>query len=113
MNSTGFQGTASLCIAEEHETAFISTQGQSAEFMERGEEPLDLHIAHPGRELEFSSVTTLLENGVRWRARPLAWWLLTLPGQKESVERGLIDPLEAAGIEVAVNSAPYRLWWAN
>ena len=35
LNSSGFQGSATLCIVEENETMFISTQGQPDEFMER------------------------------------------------------------------------------
>ena len=33
LNSSGFQGSAVLCIVEEKETMFVSTQGQSNEFM--------------------------------------------------------------------------------
>ena len=99
MNSTGFQGTASLCIAEEHETAFISTQGQSAEFMERGEERLISTSPTLEESLSFL-VTTLLEQGAL-EGKTIGVVAPDTPGQKESVERGLIDPLEAAGIEVA------------
>ena len=35
LNSSGFQGAATLCIVEENETIFISTQGQPDEFMDR------------------------------------------------------------------------------
>ena len=40
MNSTGFQGTANLCLVEEQETIFISTQGQTEEFMDRSNDLL-------------------------------------------------------------------------
>ena len=33
VNSSGFQGSATLCIVEENETAFITVQPQAEEFM--------------------------------------------------------------------------------
>ena len=100
MNSTGFQGTASLCIADDHETVFISTQGQSAEFMERGDGRLISTSPTLEESLSFL-VTVLVERGVL-AGKTIGVVAPDTPGQKESVERGLIDPLEAAGIEVAV-----------
>ena len=50
MNSTGFQGTANLCLVEEQETIFISTQGQTEEFMDRSKRPVALLVSDPGRE---------------------------------------------------------------
>ena len=100
LNSSGFQGSANLCIVEEHQTAFISTQGQSEEFMRRGEDRL-------------ISVSPTLEESVRWLAADLADRGLLdgktigvaapdTPGQYEAVEVGLVETLRSKGIEVAV-----------
>lgn len=98
MNSSGFQGTANLCIVEEQQTSFISTQGQTEEFMARGEDRL-------------ISMSPTLEESVRFMAQDLidsgALDGKTLgvaapntPGQAEAVEAGLVDTLENAGFDV-------------
>ena len=100
LNSSGFQGSANLCIVEEKQTAFISTQGQSEEFMRRGENRL-------------ISVSPTLEESVRWLAADLAdrgqldgktigIAAPDTPGQYEAVEAGLVDTLNSKGIDVAV-----------
>ena len=100
LNSSGFQGSANLCIVEEHQTAFVSTQGQSEEFMRRGEDRL-------------ISVSPTLEESVRWLAADLAdrgqldgktigVAAPDTPGQYEAVESGLVDTLASKGIDVAV-----------
>ena len=99
MNSSGFQGTANLCIAEEHETAFISTQGQNSEFIDRGEERLI--SMSPTLEESLSFLVAVLQSKGALDGKTIGVVAPDTPGQKESVERGLIDPLEAAGIEVA------------
>ena len=100
LNSTGFQGSANLCIVEQHETAFISVQGQSEEFMRRGG---DLLV----------SLSPTLEESLRWLAADLAdrgqldgrtigVAAPDSPGDYEAVQAGLVDTLGAKGIEVAV-----------
>ena len=100
LNSSGFQGSANLCIVEEHQTAFISTQGQSEEFMSRGEDRL-------------ISISPTLEESVRWLAADLAdrgqldgktigVAAPDTPGQYEAVEAGLVETLRSKGIDVAV-----------
>ena len=100
LNSSGFQGSANLCIVEEKQTAFISTQGQSEEFMSRGGDRL-------------ISLSPTLEESVRWLAVDLAdrgqldgktigVAAPDTPGQYEAVEAGLVDTLESKGIDVAV-----------
>ena len=100
LNSSGFQGSANLCIVEENETAFISAQGQSEEFMRRGEDRL-------------ISMSPTLEESVRWLAADLADRGLLhgrtigvaapdTPGQYEAVESGLVETLRSKGIDVAV-----------
>ena len=100
LNSSGFQGSANLCIVEENETAFISTQGQSEEFMSRGGDRL-------------ISLSPTLEESLRWLAADLAdrgqldgktigVAAPDTPGQYEAVETGLVNTLNSKGIDVAV-----------
>ena len=100
LNSSGFQGSANLCIVEENETAFVSTQGQSEEFMSRGGDRL-------------ISLSPTLEESLRWLAADLAdrgqldgrtigVAAPDTPGQYEAVEAGLVDTLNSKGIDVAV-----------
>ncbi len=100
LNSSGFQGSANLCIVEENQTAFISTQGQSEEFMSRGGDRL-------------ISVSPTLEESVRWLAADLAdrgqldgktigIAAPDTPGQYEAVEAGLVETLRSKGVDVAV-----------
>ena len=98
MNSTGFQGSANICIVEEKRTSFISTQGQTEEFMERGEDRL-------------ISLSTTLEESVRFMAqdliasgavdgKSLGVVAPNTPGQHEAVKAGLVDTLRDAGFDV-------------
>ena len=100
LNSSGFQGSANLCIVEEHETAFISTQGQSEEYMRRGQDRL-------------ISLSPTLEESLRWLAldliekgalegKTIGVAAPDTPGQVEAAEVGLIETLESNGIDVAV-----------
>ena len=103
LNSSGFQGSANLCIVEEHETAFISTQGQSGEFMQRGQDRL-------------ISLSPTLEESLSWLAldllqrgeldgKTIGVAAPDTPGQFEAVEAGLVDVLESNGVDVAVFDA--------
>ena len=100
LNSSGFQGSANLCIVEEHETAFISTQGQSEEYMQRGEDRL-------------ISLSPTLEESLRWLAldlvekgalegKTIGVAAPDTPGQSEATKVGLVETLESNGIDVAV-----------
>ena len=100
MNSTGFQGTANLCIVEEHKTAFISTQGQSADYVNRGEGRLISMSPTLEESLRFL-VATLLESGAL-EDKTIGVVYPDTPGQPEAVKRGLIDPLKAANMNIAV-----------
>ncbi len=100
INSSGFQGTANLCLVEDHQTAFISTQGQSGEFMDRGEGRLISMSPTLEESLAFL-VNTLIGSG-ELEGKTIGVIVPDTPGQLESVERGLVDPLEAAGLNVAV-----------
>ena len=100
LNSSGFQGSATLCIVEEHRTAFITVQPQPQEFMDRSN---DLLI----------TTTPTAEEALGWLARDLiargeldgkAIGIAApdTPGQYEAVEAGLVNVLRDSGVNVAV-----------
>ncbi len=100
LNSTGFPGSANLCIAEDHETAFISVVSQPEEFMRRGEDRL-------------VSVTATVEDVLGWMAldliqrgeldgRTVGLAVGDTPGESEAVEAGLVEVLKENGIDLAV-----------
>ncbi len=100
INSSGFQGSASLCLVEEHETAFVSTQGQSGEFMDRGEGRL---IAFsPTLEESLSFLVEALVDSGELEGKTIGVVAPDTPGQREAVERGLVTPLRDAGFDVPV-----------
>ena len=100
LNSTSFQGTAQLCVTEEHDAALIGHQALPAEYIQRG----------GGRLL--TTATTLEAN-----LRALAEYLISTgalegrrvgvvapntPGEAEATEASLVATLEAAGVDVRV-----------
>ena len=100
LNTTSFQGSALLCIAEEHDAAFIGNQALPEEYVRRGE----------GRML---TMATTLEGNLR----ALAGYLVAAgalegrrvgvvapntPGEAEATEAALVATLEGAGVDVAV-----------
>ncbi len=100
LNSSGFQGSAALCIVEDHETAFITVQPQPEEFVRRGE----------GR---LVSTTLTAEQSLRWLAldllrrgeldgKTIGVAAQDTPGQYEAVKTGLVDVLREHGANVAV-----------
>ncbi len=98
MNSSGFQGTATLCLVEEQQSAFISTQGQKGEWMGRGEGRLVSLSMTNEESLQFLAAW-LLESGAL-EGKVVGVAAPDTPGQPESVEEGLVQPLRDAGIEV-------------
>ncbi|NDH24597.1 MAG: hypothetical protein EBY49_11805, partial [Actinobacteria bacterium] len=99
VNSSGFQGAATVCIVEAKETIFISTQGQPQDFMDRGEGRL-VSLANTNSEsLEFA-VARFLDSGVLTADSIVGVASPDTPGQPETVEESLVAPLEAAGVEV-------------
>ena len=100
VNTTSFQGTAQLCVTEEHDSALIGHQALPEEYVRRG----------GGRLL--TTATTLETN-----LRALAEYLIATgaldgarvgvvapntPGEAEATEASLVAALEAAGVEVPV-----------
>ena len=98
MNSTGFQGTANLCLVEEQETIFISTQGQTEEFMDRSNDLL-LSLS-PTLEESLGFMVVDLHGSGELEGLTLGVAAPNTPGQVEAVEEGLVIPLREAGIEV-------------
>ena len=98
MNTTGFQGSAGLCLAEK--TSFISTQGQTDEFVETGNGRLISLSPSLEESLEYLAdyliATGALEGKTIGIVTP------DTPGQREAVQSGLSDKLEALGLNVAV-----------
>jgi len=100
LNSTSFQGTAQLCVTEEHDSILITHQALPEEYVRRG----------GGRLL--TTATTLEAN-----LRALVGYLIdsgaldgagvgvvasNTPGEAEATEAGLVAELEAAGVDVRV-----------
>lgn len=100
VNSTSFQGTAQLCVTEEHDSALITHQALPEEYVQRG----------GGRLL--TTATTLETN-----LRALAEYLIdagaldgarvgvvasNTPGEAAATEASLLATLRAAGVEVPV-----------
>ncbi|MCY3785476.1 MAG: ABC transporter substrate-binding protein, partial [bacterium] len=100
LNTTSFQGTAQLCITEEHYAALIGHQALPEEYVRRG-----------GGRL-ITTATTLEAN-----LRALADYLISsgaldgrrvgvvapnTPGEAEATEGSLVAALEAAGADVRV-----------
>jgi hypothetical protein len=101
MSSTGLQGTATLCVAEEHDTAMITTLGVEDAFMERGGGnlvTLDFTLNDSLRHMVERVAATGALDG-----RTIGVVGGDTPGLPESTQAGLVDTLVAAGHEVAVH----------
>ena len=102
LNSTGFQGSAILCIVEEHETAFISASSPPLEFMERSEDRLFITSSAAEEQLSWLALD-LIERG-ELDGKTVGVVAPDTPGQVEAVEGGLVDVLRDNGVNVAVFS---------
>lgn len=100
LNSSGFQGSANLCLVEEHYSAFISTQGQLSEYVERGEGRL-VTLSPTLDESSRFLVQSLLQTG-ELEGKTIGVVVPDTPGQQEAARAGLVDTLEESGFEVAV-----------
>lgn len=99
VNSSGFQGSATLCIVEEKETIFISTQGQPDEFMERSGGRLFSLGTTNSESLRFAA-QDWLDRGVITADSVVGVATPDTPGQPETVAESLVGTLEAAGVTV-------------
>lgn len=100
MNSSGFQGSANLCIVEDHETAFISTQSQTEEYVELSDGRLIMMSLTLEEALRLAS--SVLIAGGELEGKTIAAIAPDTPGQPEAVENGLVKPLQEAGYDVPV-----------
>jgi hypothetical protein len=100
LNSSGFQGAALLCIAEDHDTAIITTQGLSTDFYERGAGRL--FSTQEGLSEAMTLVAeTAIDRGALDDATVAVIGADT-PGQPEAVAE-LVTTLTDAGVNVAVD----------
>ena len=99
LNSSGFQGSAVLCIVEEKETMFISTQGQPDEFMERGQGRL-VSLSNTNSENLSFAAADLIASGQLAAGDVIGVVAPDTPGQPEDIEANLVEPLREAGLEV-------------
>ena len=100
VNSSGFQGSATLCIVEEHETAFINVQPQPEEFVRRSNDRLITNTLTAEESLSWLALDLIARGELEGKTIGVA--APDTPGQFESVEAGLVNVLADNGIEVAV-----------
>ena len=100
LNSSGFQGAALLCIAEEHDTAIITTQGLPLDFYERGAARL-FSVQEGLEEAMVIVAQTAIDNGSLDGATVAVIGADT-PGQPEAVA-DLVGTLTDGGVDVAVD----------
>ncbi len=100
LNSSGFQGSANLCIVEEHETAFITVQPQSEEFIQRGNDRLITTTPTSEQALSWLALDLIQRGELDGKTVGIA--APDTPGQFEAVEAGLVNVLREHGVNVAV-----------
>ena len=100
VNSSGFQGSATLCIVEEHETAFINVQPQPDEFMERSNDRLVTNTLTAGEALGWLAHDLIARGDLEGKIIGVA--APDTPGQFEAVEVSLVNVLRENGLNVAV-----------
>ena len=100
MNTSGFQGTATLCIVEDHETAFLTVQPQPEEFIRRGEGRLVITTLTAEQSLGWLAQDLIARGSLDGKTVGIA--APSVPGQHEAVETGLVKVLRDNGVNVAV-----------
>ena len=100
LNTSGFQGSATLCIVEDHETAFITVQPMSEEFMQRGQDRLVITTLTAEESLRWLALDLVQQGALDGKTVGVA--APTTPGQYEAVEAGLVQTLRDNGANVAV-----------
>ena len=98
MNSSGFGGTAVLCLTEEQRTVYIGIGGPPEEFVARADGLL-VSMAPSAEEYLRFLVSDLLAGG-DLEGLTLGVAAGNIPGEAEAVEAGLVIPLREAGFEV-------------
>lgn len=100
LNTTSFQGTAVLCVVEEHDAALIGSLPFPEEYLERGEGRL-ITLAATEDDYLSELARHLIDTGAL-TGRRVAIVAPNTPGQEEAVRSSLLSVLEAAGVDVAV-----------
>ena len=100
VNSSGFQGSATLCMVEEHETPFITVQPQGEEFMRRSGDRL-ITMTPTAEEALGWLAQDLIDRG-ELDGKTVGIAAPDTPGQFEQVEAGLVNLLRDNGVNVAV-----------
>ncbi|WP_420637918.1 hypothetical protein [Candidatus Poriferisocius sp.] len=100
VNTTGFQGSATLCIADDHETLFLTTQGNPRQFHEQADGRL--YSLSPVAEDSVVNMTRAIIDTGALDGKTIGVVWPDTPGQPETIQAGIIDILEGAGYEVAV-----------
>ena len=100
VNSSGFQGSATLCIVEAHETAFITVQPQPEEFMRRSNDLLVTNTLTAEESLGWLALDLIARGELDGKTVGVA--APDTPGQYEAVEAGLVNVLRENGVNVAV-----------
>ena len=102
VNSSGFGGSAILCIVETHETAFITSASPPMEFMERSEDRLIVSTATAEEQLSWLALDLMARGQLDGKTVGVV--SPDTPGVVEAVEGGLVDVLRDNGVDVAVFS---------
>ena len=100
LGTSGFPGSGALCIVEDHETALITGSTMPEEFMRRGEDRLISLDPTAEDQLTWLALD-LIEQG-DLDGRTVGVIAPDTPGDFEPIEAGLVEVLEANGVEVAV-----------
>ena len=100
MSSTGLQGTATLCIAEEHNTPYIGTIGLQEGFMERGGGKLTSFDFTQNDQLRY--LVERIDATGDLDGKTIGVIGADTPGQPEAVQAGMIDTLVDLGYDIAV-----------
>ena len=100
LGTSGFPGSGALCIVEDHETALITGSSMPEEFMRRGEDRLIL--LDPTAEDQLTWLALDLVQQGKLDGKTVGVVAPDTPGDFEPIEAGLVDVLEANGVNVAV-----------
>ena len=100
VNTSGFQGSGTECIAKDHDTLFLTTQGNPREFHENA--PGRLYSLSPIAEDSLSNMVAAIIASGALEGKTIGVVWPDTPSQPEAFQAGAIEPLEAAGYNVAV-----------
>ena len=100
LGTSGFPGSGALCVVDAHETALITGSTMPEEFMRRGEDRLISLDPTAEDQLTWLALDLIQQGELDGRTVGVA--APDTPGDFEPIEAGLVDVLEANGVEVAV-----------